>query len=52
VTSSGLVVSSIFKWYQEDFGGTDAGVIAHLSQYGGPSASRIYDDRYDWNLNE
>ncbi len=51
-TSRGLVVSSIFKWYQEDFGGTDAGVIAHLAQYGGPSGSKIHDDQYDWALNE
>ena len=51
-TSRGLIVSSIFKWYQEDFGGTDAGVIAHLAQHGGPSGSRIYDDHYDWSLNE
>ncbi len=53
MTANGLVVSSIFEWYKADFGGTDAGVIAHLAQYGGPSgASSIYDDRYDWSLNE
>jgi hypothetical protein len=53
VTANGLVVSSIFEWYKSDFGGNDAGVIAHLAQYGGPTgASRIYDDRYDWALNE
>jgi len=51
-TSKGLIVSSIYKWFQADFGGTDAGVIAHLAQYGGPSGSRIRDDRYDWALNE
>ena len=53
MTSNGLVVSSIFEWYKSDFGGNDAGVIRHLSQYGGPSgASSIYDDRYDWALND
>ena len=53
MTSNGLVVSSIFEWYQSDFGGNDAGVIAHLAQYGGPTgAGSIYDDRYDWSLNE
>ena len=52
-TGSGLVVSSIFKWYKSDFGGNDAGVIAHLQQYGANTggATRIYDDRYDWSLN-
>lgn len=53
MTSNGLVVSSIFDWYKVDFGGNDAGVIAHLAQYGGPTgATRIYDDRYDWALND
>lgn len=54
-----LVVSSIFDWYKADFGGTDAGVIAHLRRYAtGPLAaaldgvSAIADDRYDWALNE
>lgn len=51
LTSRGLVVSSIFKWYKEDFGGTDAGVLAHVARHGGPSGSRIHDDRYDWTLN-
>ncbi len=54
-----LYVSSIYEWYQVDFGGNDAGVIAHLRQYasgdlanalGGVTA--IANDRYDWNLNE
>ncbi len=29
----GLIVSSIYEWYQADFGGTDAGVIRHLKKY-------------------
>lgn len=28
-----LIVSSIYEWFQEDFGGDDAGVIQHLRQY-------------------
>jgi len=52
LTSNGLVVSSIYEWYKSDFGGADAGIIAHLAQYGGPSGQRIYDDRYDWSLND
>ena len=58
VENGRLVVSSIYDWYKSDFGGTDAGVIAHLRQYaGGPlaaalgSVSAISDDRYDWSLN-
>ncbi|MEM6905313.1 MAG: DUF547 domain-containing protein [Pseudomonadota bacterium] len=54
----GLVVSSIYEWFKEDFGDSDAGILAHLGQYakgglkevlaGGP---RIVDDRYDWAIN-
>jgi len=59
VENGRLVVSSIFDWYKGDFGGTDAGVIAHLRQYAtGPLAAglgtvnSISSDRYDWDLNE
>jgi Protein of unknown function, DUF547 len=54
-----LVVSSIYVWFQPDFGGDDAGVIAHLRQYAEPGLARqlgqvrrIADDRYDWSLND
>lgn len=54
-----LRVSSIYKWYKEDFGGTDAGVIDHLRRYAGPDLSaklqagvRGFDDEYDWALNQ
>ena len=54
----GLVVSSIYEWFKEDFGGTDASVIEHLAAHASPakaeriaSATRIVDDRYDWSLN-
>lgn len=54
-----LRVSSLYEWYAEDFGSTDAGVIAHLRQYAeGPlaaglaSATRIAGDDYDWALND
>ncbi|MBB5515484.1 hypothetical protein FHS89_001496 [Rubricella aquisinus] len=49
-----LVVSSIYEWFKEDFGNTDAGVISHLRQYGAAipeTITRIADDRYDWSLN-
>ena len=54
-----LVVSSIFDWYEEDFGGDDAGVIAHLRRHARPPLAAalarigaIHDDRYDWSLND
>ncbi|MGB0498419.1 MAG: DUF547 domain-containing protein [Rubricella sp.] len=54
-----LTVSSIYDWFVEDFGGNDAGVIAHLSRYAAPAlatdlsgASRIARHDYDWALND
>jgi hypothetical protein len=53
------VVSAIYKWFKEDFGGNDTGVIAHLSRYADPalaerlkSARRIGGYDYDWALND
>lgn len=54
-----LLVSSIYVWFQEDFGNSDKGVIEHLQQYASPQLAtslsdvmRIADDRYDWSLND
>jgi hypothetical protein len=54
-----LIVSSIYTWFQSDFGGTDAGVIAHLRAFAEPGLkarlsgiTSIDDDAYDWSLNE
>ena len=54
-----LTVSSIYVWFQVDFGDSDKGVIEHLKQYAKPplksaleSKTEIDDDDYDWNLNE
>ncbi len=54
-----LVVSSIYHWFEEDFGGSEAGVIAHLRRYAAPplavalgDRARIADHRYDWALND
>jgi hypothetical protein len=59
VVNGKLIVSSIYVWFQEDFGGTDAGVIEHLKKYARPElhrrlnkVDRISDDEYDWALNE
>lgn len=53
-----LYVSSIYDWFEEDFGSSDSGVIAHLGTYAVGSLRdalktiiRIEDDRYDWRLN-
>jgi Protein of unknown function, DUF547 len=54
-----LHVSSIYVWYEPDFGGDDRGVIAHLRRYAAPplaqalaSQTRIAGDGYDWSLND
>ena len=51
-------MSSIYKWYAADFGGSDARVIAHLGQYAAaPLAARlrqtdrIAGDAYNWAIN-
>lgn len=53
-----LRLSSIYDWFQEDFGGSTRGVLAHLIQYAEPElrerlagyeGSISYD--YDWSLN-
>ena len=53
-----LRVSSIYDWYQVDFGGSEAGVIAHLRQYADKNLLDKLKDRnkidnfhYDWTLN-
>ncbi len=54
-----LRVSSIYDWFQDDFGGSEAGVLEHLQQYArGDLAERLkgHDGRveysYDWEINE
>jgi len=53
-----IIASSIFKWYKKDFGGNEAGVLAHLRQYASGSkktaldaATKINKYDYDWDLN-
>lgn len=55
----GLSVSRIYKWFEEDFGGNEAGVIDHLLQYADSDlAEAIRANRdirghiYDWSLND
>jgi hypothetical protein len=59
VRDGGVVASSIYNWYADDFGGDDAGVIAHFRHYAEPqlarqlaAAPRIGGYDYDWALND
>ncbi len=54
-----LQVSSIYKWFQDDFGGSETAVINHLRKYSKGSLSetlKTYSKRlrfdYDWSLNQ
>ncbi len=50
---------SLYDWYVEDFGGSEATVLAHLGRYAAPGLRRRLESvediagyRYDWDLNE
>ena len=58
VVDGELQVSSIYDWFEADFGGNEAGVIAHLRRYAKADLRAalagiddIADDSYDWSLN-
>ncbi len=58
ITSKGLKISSIFKWFSKDFGGK-SGLLPHLRKHAGPelaqaidNGARVVGDSYDWDLNE
>lgn len=52
-----LEVSSIYEWFQVDFGGNVGGVLAHLRNYANPELAASlagfddFDHDYDWDLN-
>lgn len=53
-----LVLSHLYFWYEEDFGGTDAALIAHLRKYAMgdlavalETVTNISVGDYDWTLN-
>lgn len=57
-TPDGLVVSRIYRWFREDFGGSEAGVIDHLLRFADPELAAqieanpdITGHEYDWALN-
>tara|TARA_R110000787_G_scaffold84079_1_gene180428 strand:+ start:5933 stop:6784 length:852 start_codon:yes stop_codon:yes gene_type:complete len=52
-----LIVSELYKWHAQDFGGSDEAVIAHLRQYAEPTLqlqleaiNKINGYSYDWLL--
>ena len=58
VQGSSVKASSIYQWFQADFGGTEAGVLDHVRKYAsndlkaklkGKDSIASYD--YDWSLN-
>jgi hypothetical protein len=59
VAGDKAILSSIYDWFQVDFGGNEEGVRQHLLKYAGPERTAYlktgkvrfsYD--YDWTLNE
>lgn len=58
IGDDGLTVSTIFKWYKVDFGGSNAGVLDHIRNYADPELASAIDNGiridghdYDWALN-
>ena len=54
-----LHLSSIFRWYREDFGGTDEAILAHLRAYADSGLAAALDGvqaiewlDYDWSLSD
>jgi hypothetical protein len=58
-TNNKLTLSSIYKWYKEDFGRSESEVMQSIKQYADPElksqlekVSRVSSYRYDWALND
>ena len=54
-----LLVSSLYLWNIDDFGGSEQGIIHHLMAYAEPDLAmalqdfdRIQGDRFNWRLND
>ena len=54
-----LILSKLYQWYAEDFGGDDESIIFHISKYANPRLKErlnqhksITDFNYDWSLNK
>jgi hypothetical protein len=58
VQGSSVKASSIYQWFQADFGGTEAGVLDHVRKYASndlkaklKGKDSIASYNYDWSLN-
>ncbi|NBC30757.1 MAG: DUF547 domain-containing protein [Spirochaetes bacterium] len=58
-SSEPIVLSSIYEWFTEDFGGSFERMVDHLVQYAQPELAAFLRDyegsvdyAYDWSLNE
>lgn len=58
VRNGRITVSRIYDWFIEDFGGNEAGIIAHLSRYADSdlkaqlqAIGNLSDTEYDWSVN-
>jgi len=54
-----VTASKIYKWFKEDFGGNQTGVLAHAREYADPELlaklegkTKIKSYVYDWKINE
>jgi hypothetical protein len=54
-----LVASSIYKWFKDDFGGSNQGIVKHALKYADPdlgtklgAVRSISGFEYDWSLND
>lgn len=54
-----LLVSSLYRWFRDDFGGSDREILPHLKAYASPELTMklgrftsIDGDSYDWRLND
>lgn len=59
ITGRSVWASSIYDWFQADFGGNAAGVLAHVRKYAEPALlqklegiTAIGEYGYDWRLND
>lgn len=59
ISSGRIVVSKIYDWFVEDFGGGERGVLDHLKAYAAPELRQrleaindLEETQYDWRLND
>lgn len=59
ISGGRAIASKIYKWFKEDFGGNERGVLRHIRKYAAPglaaklkSVHSISSYQYNWSLNE